>query len=232
MTTTTATGTTTPAELPSSPGDLMVDERGPAPDGRVWCRARSKSTGRYCRKVAVPGATVCRIHGGSAPQVRRKAGERLARQRVEGSIGQLVDELQVEAEGMDPVEILLAAVRRSHAMATVLDWLVGDLPSLTDTVGEDAHGVPDVMVTMLREWNDAAARHSKLALDAGVEERRVRLAEGDVSDLVGVLKGVSSGLLEVACSVVPGAAEALRAAWADSLAGLVDRELAPLTGGR
>lgn len=201
-----------------------------APPGRVWCHARNRS-GKQCGHLAIPGGRVCaQRHGGSAPQVARKAGERLARQRVEGSVGAIVEELQLDAAGMDPVEILLVAVRRSHAMATVLDWLVGDLPSLTVTT-DDGGGHPDVAVQLLREWNDAAARHSKLALDAGVEERRVRLAESDVTDLVGVLRGVASGLLEVACAVVPGAADALRAAWADSLAGLVDRELAPLTGG-
>ena len=41
------------------------------------CHARSKSTGVQCRRPAVPGAQVCRFHGGAAPQVRAKAQQRL-----------------------------------------------------------------------------------------------------------------------------------------------------------
>lgn len=42
------------------------------------CRATSKQTGRPCGRKAIPGGTVCRYHGGAAPQVIAKARERLA----------------------------------------------------------------------------------------------------------------------------------------------------------
>lgn len=42
------------------------------------CRARSKATGEQCKNSAIPGATVCRYHGGGAPQVQRRAAMRLA----------------------------------------------------------------------------------------------------------------------------------------------------------
>lgn len=45
-------------------------------DGR--CRAHSSRTGEPCRRQAIRGATVCRTHGGAAPQVQAKAKERLA----------------------------------------------------------------------------------------------------------------------------------------------------------
>ena len=41
------------------------------------CTATSKQTGERCRATAIPGGTVCRHHGGAAPQVRKKARERL-----------------------------------------------------------------------------------------------------------------------------------------------------------
>ena len=40
------------------------------------CTARNRS-GSQCGLPAFPGATVCRMHGGSAPQVRQKACERI-----------------------------------------------------------------------------------------------------------------------------------------------------------
>jgi len=41
------------------------------------CTAKSKSTGWRCKAQAISGATVCRVHGGSAPQVRAAARMRL-----------------------------------------------------------------------------------------------------------------------------------------------------------
>lgn len=40
------------------------------------CSAK-KTNGEPCKAGAIKGGTVCRTHGGSAPQVRRKANERL-----------------------------------------------------------------------------------------------------------------------------------------------------------
>ena len=41
------------------------------------CKATSKQTKKRCRKQAIYGGTVCRMHGGAAPQVKKKARERL-----------------------------------------------------------------------------------------------------------------------------------------------------------
>lgn len=42
------------------------------------CTAKSKRTGKRCQRPPILGATVCRMHGGASPQVKRKAAERLA----------------------------------------------------------------------------------------------------------------------------------------------------------
>lgn len=44
---------------------------------RAMCAARSKQTGEPCRQRPAAGHPVCRFHGGSAPQVKLKAMERL-----------------------------------------------------------------------------------------------------------------------------------------------------------
>lgn len=41
------------------------------------CSAKSIRSGSQCKKSAILGGTVCRNHGGAAPQVQRKARERL-----------------------------------------------------------------------------------------------------------------------------------------------------------
>lgn len=41
------------------------------------CKAHSRSTGAPCNKWAVPGSTVCSLHGGSAPNTQDAAGRRV-----------------------------------------------------------------------------------------------------------------------------------------------------------
>ena len=45
------------------------------------CTATAKATGLRCQRAPIAGATVCRVHGGAAPQVQRKAAERIAEAR-------------------------------------------------------------------------------------------------------------------------------------------------------
>jgi hypothetical protein len=44
---------------------------------RRQCTAHSTRTGERCKKVPIRGGYVCPTHGGSAPQVKQKAEERL-----------------------------------------------------------------------------------------------------------------------------------------------------------
>lgn len=49
-----------------------------APPVVLRCVGTYKSTGEQCRRVAEDGSVVCDQHGGAAPQVRRRAAERIA----------------------------------------------------------------------------------------------------------------------------------------------------------
>ena len=66
-----------------------------APDP-LRCSAHSKQTGAPCKQPPIPGGTVCRYHGGAAPQVKQKAQERLDR-LVVPAIGRL-EQLMAQAE--------------------------------------------------------------------------------------------------------------------------------------
>lgn len=46
-------------------------------DSENQCTATAKSTGERCQRAAVKGSNVCHVHGGAAPQVQKKAQERL-----------------------------------------------------------------------------------------------------------------------------------------------------------
>jgi hypothetical protein len=47
-------------------------------DDPVKCIAVSSRTGNPCKNAPMNGGNVCRMHGGAAPQVRRRAAERIA----------------------------------------------------------------------------------------------------------------------------------------------------------
>jgi hypothetical protein len=47
-------------------------------DDPVKCIAHSSRTGKPCKNPPMNGGNVCRMHGGSAQHVRRRAAERVA----------------------------------------------------------------------------------------------------------------------------------------------------------
>lgn len=63
------------------------------PDRR--CTATVRSTGLQCKRAAIKGGNVCTSHGGAAPQVRKKARERLL-DLLDPAIGQLAKLLNRE----------------------------------------------------------------------------------------------------------------------------------------
>ena len=109
------------------------------------CTATAKSTGKRCGAWAIRGASVCRVHGGMARQVQRRAAERLALAEAMASEPHrhpaevLMDTLHaadllmreriqagtpVDARGL---EVLLGAVERAQKFArTVLELDIAD----------------------------------------------------------------------------------------------------------
>lgn len=59
--------------------------------GRDRCTAH-RADGQPCQAPAIPGGLVCRVHGGSAPQVRRKAALNLLRERAVLALMQLQEQ--------------------------------------------------------------------------------------------------------------------------------------------
>lgn len=218
-------------------GHLMAD----VPPGRQQCTARSKSSGGRCRRLAVPGGTVCRWHGGSAPQVQRAAARRLALERLEGEVAQWFDAAEAEARGGHPVDLLLDALARSAAMAAVLSEVVRRLEAGRSQHADAGDGLtvevvaglwgpdhlgdarPHVAVEQLRVWNEQAGRLAKLALDAGVEERRVRLVEAQAAQLVQVIEHVTVAAVAEVRTVDTAAAAALEAAMPGLIRQAIDR---------
>lgn len=59
------------------------------------CTAKSKRSGRRCRRAAIMGGTVCSMHSGKAPQVVRLARERL-NELAEPAVAALLKTLEMK----------------------------------------------------------------------------------------------------------------------------------------
>jgi hypothetical protein len=79
------------------------------------CTAR-RTNGQPCRNAPINGATVCRVHGGSAPQVKRKAAERLAEAR-DAALTKLLG--MIEAGQIDARVALDAVVKLTEQVETL-----------------------------------------------------------------------------------------------------------------
>ncbi len=103
---------------------------------------------------------------------RRKAERTRARVRI----GAFLSQQGIEIGNVDPLEVLLYQLGRASGAARALGRLVSEL----DEVHGPNHAgtaVPHVLVRMWSEERDRAARMAKMAIDAGLAEKQVRLAE-------------------------------------------------------
>ena len=73
----------------------------------VTCLAHSKQTGKPCKQPPIKGGTVCRYHGGAAPQVIKSARRRL-NDLVDPAITALTDIIE---HPLTPQVVRLAAIK-------------------------------------------------------------------------------------------------------------------------
>lgn len=81
------------------------------------CTATANSTGERCKNAAIKGGTVCRVHGGSAPQVKKKAQERLDRMadEVTADVAEILRDLTDLYHEADPeYKLAIQSAIKSH----------------------------------------------------------------------------------------------------------------------
>lgn len=188
----------------------------------VDCCGAVTRTGGNCRnprghRTDHVGFGRCYLHAGAAPN-GRKAAEK---ERIMTEIGKLIAAEQIEAD--DPLAALAEAQRRAQTMARVLEGMVSDLEVLW--VGNQPH----VAFDLLDQWNDRSARISKLAIDAGLEERQVALSERQGQMLADVLRALLEAIHTAL--VAAGAPEpVVRQVWAGEVPGIVRKALSESSG--
>lgn len=168
------------------------------------CSAK-RSNGEPCTKWPVAGQRVCNTHGGSSPQAKAAAERRIRTAQAETAV--VTFGLPRE---IDPRDALLEEVYRS---AGAVDWLHQQVQALqaedvvwgkSEEVDKGAGEFTGVDVThraavnvWVELWQKERAHLVKVAKEAincGIEERKVRLAEQQGALLASVIKGILGDL--------------------------------------
>lgn len=163
------------------------------------CGARTRS-GEPCQAAPVAGATRCRMHGGSSPQVKAKA----ARDRAEREAAEAVA-LFGGRRDIDPASALIELVQRKAGecefwRARVHQIQQDDEEALTfgvtreKTGGDDAGTTREarahVALTLLHAAERDLANYAAASLKAGVDESMLVIAEKTAAQFRRIVEAV------------------------------------------
>lgn len=146
---------TTGDQAPMHGDDLSTPRLGR--NGERLCGAK-RTNGEPCNAPAMQGQRVCRMHGGSSPQAKRKAALRLV-ELIDPAIATLAREM-VQAD---------TSADRQRAANSILDR--AGVPRVTKEIGVDTSR--EVLLTRLREIR-RQKRDGTLSVERTAEQISVR----------------------------------------------------------
>jgi hypothetical protein len=170
----------------------------------MQCGAHTRS-GKQCGNHALPGATVCRMHGGKAPQTQQAATRNLALKRAQRMV-------ELAGVDMDPIAHLLDSLYRAYTLVKVWGIMAATIDDRAEEELEDGEirgrlsyventnsDDPDELIVTshdrllalsssgearvhpyMLQYEAAIDRHAKIArqcIDAKIGERQIQLAE-------------------------------------------------------
>ena len=165
-----------------------------AADGRHRrCQRRSKNReGAQCGNVAMRGQDVCRFHGGASPQAKAAAQERLTEEKARRAMATygrkvettateaLINEVQWTAGHVEWLRERVQEIEESAAGTDTNHPLVwGKVREKTggQDWGQTEEATPNIWLRLYQDERDHLVKVCSAAIKAGIEERRVRLAE-------------------------------------------------------
>lgn len=165
------------------------------------CTGTNKESGERCLRYHAPGGKVCAMHGGNAKQVRSKAGERTAAEKVKNLVATygLPVEITPEQAILDEVHRTAGHVawlqQQVHALTEgELVWGITRVKEGGEDRGTTEEAVPHALLKLYHEERDRLVRVCAAALKAGIEERRVKLAERDGALVAEAIRAILADL--------------------------------------
>lgn len=170
---------------------------------KKFCGAKKRQGAGTCRRPAGwgtdhPGHGNCKLHGGSTSNGRKSAQKEIAKEAV--------TRYGLPRE-VDPDEALLEEVHRTAGHVAWLGQVVAALEKkqithgVTKTVqlanGDkviEAKATVNVWLRLYQDERDRLVRVCRAAIEAGIAERRVRIAEQQAVMLAAVVKGILADL--------------------------------------
>jgi hypothetical protein len=166
--------------------------------------------GEPCRLPPITGGTVCRMHGGASPQARAAAARRVAEAEAAKEMGRAMVTLGVQDRDIDPAKALLEEISWTYAHVAWLRAKVRELKpaELVWGVTQTDNGVgpqgpvdmtteksaPNVWYSLYMTEREHLVKVSAAALRAGVEERRIKIAEDQGNMVAAVLQRILAAL--------------------------------------
>lgn len=141
--------------------------------------------------LAIPGATVCRLHGGLAPQVQRKAAERVIEEQArQVAKAYAVDHVDVS----DPIGALM---RLAAEVVGFKDFIAARVAELRSDEWRYGALGGEQLRAEVAVYERAMDRAGRLLVDINrlnLEERQVRIAERQGELLAAVIMGILDDL--------------------------------------
>ncbi|MFE9127091.1 hypothetical protein ACFYOF_17000 [Streptomyces sp. NPDC007148] len=161
---------------------------------RCWARTKKSGGTKQCPNPAMQGQNICQVHGGKAPQNLAKAKERMTETRARALVetyGRRIDTTATEAlleevqwtaghvawlrERVQEIEsdARVEGTDREHPLV----WGVTKEKSGGEDYGTTEEAVPSVWLRLYQQERDHLVKVCSAAIKAGIEERRIQLAE-------------------------------------------------------
>ena len=166
------------------------------------CKGHNRAGGP-CGKGPLPGQLVCGNHGGKSPQALEAADRRLAERAAQSSLESFGLPIAV-----DPHAALLQELHRTAGAVEWLGAIVADLERddiswgrIREKTGGEDHGTTyeagkNVWVGLWQGERKHLMDVASACAKAGIEERRVQLAEDQGRMLAGVITRILAGMFD------------------------------------
>ncbi len=202
-----------------------------------------------CQRPPSVGQRTCAFHGGGTAAAKAAGKRRIARAeatRFAGELAELLGQVRRPDERIDSLDSLLEAVDRTTLMARALWLMCGELDLKPDVAVDQVYGdrggvtvswrnensamwgadhqgdpKPHVLLELLRVWTESQAKICKMALDAGVSERQIQLAEDQAQRIAVVLRGFMRAVLTMLSERLPEQRTVIDVLWREEIPGLL-----------
>jgi len=171
------------------------------------CTARKKN-GHPCKAWAIKGTNVCRTHGGMRKQTREAGRRRIAEAKAAKAMRLLAKPVEIDP-GQALLELVQWTAGEVRYWRSEVERIANENPNnlawgrTKHTEGEGPEGyvnqlveeaTPPVEYQLLMSAQERLAKFATAALRAGVEERRIRLAEDQGALIAQVIRGIFEDL--------------------------------------